>query len=65
MPINYLTPKADPTGSTLVRLADVPLTDRLAALHHIMVRDTLTAEEAQTMLDMCLDPGDLSTRIAA
>ena len=65
MPLNYLTPKVEPTGNQLARLADVPLEQRLAALHHIMVKDTLTAEEAQTMLDMCLDPGDLSTRIAA
>ncbi len=65
MPIKYLTPKTEPVGTTLVRLIDVPLEDRLHALHRIMARDNLTGEEAQTILDMCLDPGDLSARIAA
>ncbi len=65
MPINYLTPKAEPTGNQLIRLEDVPLADRLAALHRIMARDNLSGEEAATMLDLCLDPGDTSARIAA
>ncbi len=65
MHTNYLTPKAEPTGSTLVRLQDVPLADRLAALHRIMARDNLSGDEAATMLDLCLDPGDASARIAA
>ncbi len=65
MHTNYLIPKVEPTGNQLVRLEDVPLKDRLEALHRIMARDNLTGEEAQVILDLCLDPGDASARIAA
>lgn len=57
--------KTNPTGTTLVRLADVPLKDRLHALNQIMQNETLTEEQAQNYLALVIDPGDTSARIAA
>ncbi len=64
--LSYLTPpKPNPTGSQLVRLDTVPLKDRQAALHKLMSQGAITAEECESLLDLVVDPGDHSTRIAA
>ena len=53
-------------GNTLIRLADIPLKERLHAIHHLMASGPgLTPEEAQTILAIALDPQDTSARIAA
>ncbi len=64
--LSYLTPpKAQPVGTTLVRLDSIPLKDRQAALHKLMSQGAITAEESEALLDLIVDPGDHSTRIAA
>ncbi len=65
MPITYLTPKAQPCGTTLARLSDVPLAKRQAALHKLMAQGLVSAEESEALLDLVIDPGDHSTRVAA
>lgn len=65
MPIHYLTPKPSPTGDQLVRLDTVPLKDRQHALHQLMAQGHITAEESEALLDLIIDPGDHSTRVAA
>ncbi len=62
---NLTTPKPAPTGTKTVRLADVPLTKRLAAIHHLMRTNGLTIEDTQDLLVIALDPGDAGGRIAA
>jgi hypothetical protein len=64
-PQPHLTEKTYPTGNTLVRLADITLQARLEAIHHMMRHQQLTDDEAVVMLDLCIDPGDCSCRIAA
>lgn len=58
-----ITPKPQPCGSKLVRLRDVPLRLRQRA-YHKLVRD-LSPDEAETLLDLIIDPGDKGGRIAA
>ena len=65
MPITYLTPKAQPCGTELRRLEDVPLKTRQAALHRLMAQGQITPEESEALLDLIVDPGDCSTRLAA
>ena len=59
------TPQTPPgVGTTLIRLANIPLADRLKAIHTLMANQPLSPEDAQTMLALALDPGDASGRIA-
>lgn len=51
-------------GDTTVRLADVPLTERLNALT-LALRQAADEDEALLIMALALDPGDLEARIAA
>lgn len=53
-----------PTGTKLVRLADVPLDLRLRALQRAL-REAKTDDEAHRLLMLAIDPGHASGRIAA
>jgi hypothetical protein len=64
-PLTHMHAKPNPTGNTLVRLADITLEARLDAIHHMMKHRQLTDDEAVVILDLCIDPGDCSCRIAA
>ena len=61
------TPTTPPgVGNTLIRLKDIPLADRMKAIHQLMqYGGGLTPEEAQTLLSLAIDPEDASARIAA
>ena len=64
MPTTATTQTPPGVGTTLIRLANIPLTDRLKAIHTLMANQPLSPEDAQTMLALALDPGDASGRIA-
>ena len=64
MPTTTTTQTPPGVGTTLIRLANIPLTDRLKAIHTLMTNQPLSPEDAQTMLALALDPGDASGRIA-
>lgn len=51
-------------GNLTVRLADVPLEDRLVALDET-IREAKTEAEATLLLQIAVDPGDYGGRIAA
>jgi len=59
------TPTPTPVGNTLIRLADIPLKQRQQALHKLLAQHAITPEETEQLLDLILDPGHHSTRIAA
>lgn len=52
-----------PCGDTLIRLKDLPLEKRLAALTRAL-REAKTGREAQRMLEVVLDPQAAGGRIA-
>lgn len=52
-------------GGAIVRLADVPMKVRLRALHQLLENGDLTEDEIPLALAAALEPGDLSTRVAA
>lgn len=56
--------KPQATGTVLVRLADVPLADRLAAAESCM-REAKTGQELLRLFELVYDPGSASGRIAA
>ena len=56
------TAKPQPTGTRTIRLADIPLSVRLRALTKVDAKDE---DEAIKLLNLALDPGDRSGRIAA
>ena len=58
-------PLVRPCGNVLIRLADVPLERRLRAMQEIAKREGLSPEDAYQLLDLVLDPGDASGRVAA
>lgn len=55
------TPKQDPTGNHLIRLQDIPLPQRLAAVRRIIATDP-TADNAE-LLVLALHPQDASGRV--
>jgi hypothetical protein len=59
-----LVPNTTPTGNTTIRLADIPLDQRLTALTEAL-RHTTTEQEAIKLLHLALEPGDAGGRIAA
>lgn len=56
-------PKADPVGSTLVRLADVPLDVRMLAAERCMA-EASTDEEVARLFELVYDPGDCGGRVS-
>ena len=56
--------RPDPTGSRLVRLADIPLEVRLRAAELCMA-EARTDEEAARLFELVYDPGDVSGRVSA
>lgn len=61
-PLTYEIPQA--TGTRLVRLADVPLAQRLAAAEACM-REAKDEDELIRLFELVYDPGHTSGRIAA
>lgn len=57
-------PLTHPTGTHTIRLADIPLAQRLAALTTASAHAKDEAE-AIKMLHLALEPGDTSARVAA
>ena len=62
--LHYL-PKPQPVGVRLAKLDDVPMKERQSALHRLLASGQINAAEAEALLDLIIDPGHHSTRIAA
>lgn len=65
MPQPTVTKPPPGVGTTLIRLADIPLEQRLTALQQIIGHDNISFDEALDLLNAAIDPGDASGRIAA
>ena len=60
-----IEPKPEPTGTQTIRIADIPMKQRLHAFSLINRYGELTSEEAEDMFALILDPGERGGRVAA
>ena len=56
-------PPSEPTGNTLIRLADIPLDKRMKGLQRLAAEGLSPEDMAELML-LAVDPGDASARVA-
>lgn len=59
-----MTTKTNPTGTTLIRLADIPEDQRIAAAHQL-IDEANNIDEILRLIELMVDPQDASGRIAA
>jgi hypothetical protein len=64
MPALPVVPKPNPTGTRLVRLADIPREIRMQAAGEC-AREAKGKHERSRIFALALDPGDAGGRIAA
>lgn len=65
MPEARIRTLVEPTGTKLVRLRELPLEERTKGYAKLVRNGDLTPEEAERLLTVVIDPGDVGGRIAA